>query len=135
MIPRRLPRKKVRFSQLESLRDGCSDRYASSKAKSFKPSHVLQFYLSNDFSQLRAKPSHGAIFRCYSPVEKSCSPAEKQPFRGRVPIQSSRDTRSSPNAGATFSGCHSGLHSTLSGDKELLAAPASTPGSLISSRN
>ena len=33
---------------------------------------------------------------CYSPDEKSCSVAEKQPFRGRVPIQSSRDTRSGP---------------------------------------
>src|SRR3954468_23424029 len=56
---------------------------------------------------------------CYSPDEKSCSVAEKQPFRGRVPIQSSRDTRSDPNAGATFPGRHCGLYSTSSGAKEI----------------
>ena len=71
------------------------------------------------FQLLTAEPRRSPKSACYSPDEKSCSVAEKQPFRGRVPIQSSRDTRSGPNAGATFPGRHCGLYSTSSGAKEI----------------
>ena len=81
------------------------------------PGHPSQFFtkidapFSDTYSRNRAQPEIGVLL----PDEKSCSVAEKQPFRGRVPIQSSRDTRSGPNAGATFLGCQRDLHSTSSG--------------------
>jgi len=67
------------------------------------------------FQTLAAETVRSSKSPCYSPDEKSCSVAEKQPFRSRVPIQSSRDTRSGPNAGATFPGCQRDVHSTSSG--------------------
>jgi len=36
------------------------------------------------FQALTAQPHRSSKSACYSPDEKSCSVAEKQPFRGRV---------------------------------------------------
>jgi hypothetical protein len=100
-------------------------KYIEQDFRSTSPTRHENFEKSSPpFQPVTATRRRSPKSMCYSPDEKSCSVAEKQPFRGRVPIQSSRDTRSGPNAGATFLGCHRDLNSTQSGG---MGAPPVVP--------